>query len=134
MALPIKHISTAIEVSPTLVYGYAANPENLPNWAAGLASGVRKVGDFWETDSPMGTVKVKFAEKNTYGILDHVVTLPDGQEILNPMRVLPNDKGSEVVFTLFQLKGMSDEEFERDAGMVRKDLASLKKCLEEKKA
>lgn len=128
--VPIKHISVSIAASPTLVYGYVAKPDNLPKWAAGLASGVKQVGDHWEADSPMGKVKVKFAEKNSYGILDHVVTLPSGQEVLNPMRVLANAEGSEVVFTLLQLKGVENEQFDKDAKMVEKDLLQLKKILE----
>jgi hypothetical protein len=33
--------------------------------------------------------------------LDHDVTLPSGETLSNPMRVVPNGTGSEVVFTLF---------------------------------
>ena len=58
------------------------------------------------------------------------MTLPDGTTIRNPMRVVPNGESSEVSFTLFQLPGMSDEEFARDAGMVEADLRTLKRVLE----
>lgn len=68
--------------------------------------------------------------KNEFGILDHFATLPDGQEILNPIRVVPNGAGSEVVFTLFQTAGMSDQRFAEDAGSVEADLRSLKTILE----
>ncbi len=55
---------------------------------------------------------------------------PDGGAMHNPMRVMPNGSGSEVVFTLFQ-RGMSDDEMARDAGMVARDLAALKALLEQ---
>jgi hypothetical protein len=59
----------------------------------------------------MGTVKVKFAEKNQFGVLDHDVTLPSGVKVYNPMRVFPNDDGSELVFTLYRRPDVSDQEF-----------------------
>lgn len=46
------------------------------------------------------------------------------------MRVVANGEGSELMFTLFQLPGMSDEQFGQDAGMVETDLRTLKVVLE----
>jgi len=50
----------------------------------------------------MGRMKVKIAEKNQFGVLDHDVTLPSGVKVYNPMRVFPNNDGSELVFTLYR--------------------------------
>jgi hypothetical protein len=58
------------------------------------------------------------------------VTLPSGDVIDNPMRVVPNGDGCEVVFTLRRLPDMSDEDFERDAGLVQADLTRLKQLME----
>jgi hypothetical protein len=80
-------------------------------------------------ETPTGWMGIRFVPANDFGILDHVVTLPDGQPIRNPMRVVANE-GSEVLFTLFQLPGMSDEQFLQDAGMVAADLRTLKLVLE----
>ncbi|MGO3022864.1 MAG: hypothetical protein ACTIIH_06445 [Brevibacterium sp.] len=60
------------------------------------------------------------------GILDHDVIFPDGAIVHNPLRVLANDAGAEVVFTLFRLPGVDDAEFDRDADLVRADLARLR--------
>lgn len=46
------------------------------------------------------------------------------------MRVLPNGSGSEVIFTLFRLPDMSNEQFAEDVGMVERDLKTLKDVLE----
>ena len=78
----------------------------------------------------MGRVKVKFAEKNRFGVLDHEVTLPSGVKVHNPMRVVPNNDGSELVFTLYRRPELSDQEFAEDAKSVEKDLAKLKNLLE----
>jgi hypothetical protein len=63
-------------------------------------------------------------------VVDHEVATPAGERILNPMRVIPNGSGCEVVFTLFQRPGVSDETFETDAQWVTRDLESLKRLLE----
>ena len=78
----------------------------------------------------MGTVKVNFVEKNKFGILDHDVTLSSGAKFYNPMRVFPNNHGSEVIFTLYRQTGMSDQKFADDAGSVERDLNKLKTLLE----
>lgn len=131
VTFPAKYIHVSINRPADAVYEFASNPENLPAWASGLSSAVRKEGEDWLTDSPMGTVKVRFAVKNTFGILDHDVTLPTGVTVHNPMRVFPNNKGSEVVFTVYQLPGVSEEQYAEDAKAVTQDLNRLKNILEE---
>jgi hypothetical protein len=127
---PAHFISVAITRSPAEVYEFASNPVNLPKWAAGLGSSIRRIGDDWVADSPMGRVKVKFVDKNAVGVLDHVVTLPSGDKVYNPLRVQPNGTGSEVVFTLYRLPGTTTDAFQQDAGQVRQDLERLKALLE----
>jgi hypothetical protein len=78
----------------------------------------------------MGKVKVKLAEKNQFEILDHDVTLPSGVKVYNPMRVLPSNDPSELVFPLYHRPDVSDQEFAEDAKAVEKDLAKLKTLLE----
>ena len=125
-----RHLSVVIERPPDVVYRYAVNPENLPSWAAGLSGSIRRDGDRWVADSPMGEVVVAFAPRNDFGVLDHEVTLPSGETALNPMRVLPAGDGAEVVFTLRRAPAMDDAGFEADAAAVTADLATLKRVLE----
>ncbi|WP_245575373.1 SRPBCC family protein [Gulosibacter molinativorax] len=129
-----RHLSTVISASPDAVYAFAAAPENLPKWAAGLAEAAAEVReDQLVVASPMGEVTVKFVPPNDFGVLDHEVTLPTGAVVANPLRVLTHPDGAEVVFTLRQLD-LSDDDFDRDAAMVEADLARLKSILENKPA
>ncbi|SCX28363.1 polyketide cyclase [Agrobacterium rosae] len=112
------------------VYAYAADPERMPEWAAGLASGLTQDGDHWIASGGLGDIRVRFPERNDFGVIDHVVVLPDGLEVYNALRVTPNGDGAEVAFTLMQLPGMSDADFERDAAAVLADLKTLKEILE----
>ncbi len=131
MTFPARHISVSIDRPPAEVYAFASNPENLPRWAAGLSGGsIEQVDGEWISESPMGRVRIAFAKQNEFGVLDHDVTLPSGETFHNPMRVVPNDNGSELSFTLFHRASMSDEDFERDAATVHDDLLRLKGILE----
>ncbi len=132
MATDSQHLSIVIDRPAAAVYEYAVDPANLPQWAAGLASGsVEHVDGQWVADSPVGRVTVSFAERNPFGVLDHVVTLPSGRSVYNPMRVIPIEDASEVVFTLRRQPAMTDEQFTQDANAVCADLGSLKRVLEQ---
>lgn len=126
----VRHISVFINRSPEEVYRFTSNPENLPRWATGLGDSIKKSGHVWIADSPMGTIKIKFAENNLFGVLDHDVTSASGETFHNPVRVIPNGSGSEVIFTLFRQPGMSHEKFSQDAQWVEKDLNLLRDILE----
>ena len=127
MTYPARHISVPISKSAEDVYKFISNPLNMPKWAAGLSqSTLTKSGEDWMAESPMGKVKVRFTPPNNLGVVDHDVTLPSGEVVHNPLRVLKNGKGAEVVFTLYRRPGVSDQEFEKDAKAVNKDLETLK--------
>jgi Polyketide cyclase / dehydrase and lipid transport len=130
MTLQSRHLSEWIDRPADQVYDFASDPTNLPRWAPGLGSSVEKVGERWFVETPMGRVGFAFVERNEYGVLDHDVTLPSGETVFNPMRVIRDGDGSEVVFTLRRLPNMSDEEFARDAEAVAADLTRLKRLLE----
>lgn len=132
--LTSRTITCAIDCPACEVEQFASNPENLPLWATSFCLSVRKSDENWEVETPSGWIGIQFVPKNEFGILDHIVTFPDGQTVQNPMRVVANADGSEVMFTLFQRPGMSDEEFDVDAGMVEADLQTLKRLLESRHA
>lgn len=127
-----QHISTWINRPAAEVYRFASDPAMLPRWAAGLADGeVTRVGDTWVARSPMGEVTIEFSPTNDLGVLDHVVTMPSGEPVFNPLRVVPaGPQWCEVVFTLRRRPGMSAVEYIADAAAVKTDLATLKKLLE----
>lgn len=125
-----KHVSEWIDRPADEVYEFAANAVNLARWASGLGRAVQSSDGRWFVDSPMGRVGLTFAPRNEFHVLDHDVTLPSGEVIYNPMRVIAEGSASEVVFTLRRRPGMSDADFRRDAEAVAADLALLKRVLE----
>ena len=114
------------------VYAFAADPRKLALWASGLAAGLEQDGEDWIGDGgPIGKVRIRFTPPNPFGILDHTVTMADGTVVANPMRVIVNGKGAEVVFTLFRREDQDNEAFEADAAHIFRDLQRLKEILEQ---
>jgi hypothetical protein len=124
------HLSHWIGAPAAEVYAYARDPAHLPAWAPGLGTAVEQVDGEWFVITGGGRVKVTFAPRNEFGVLDHDVTLPSGEVVYNPLRVTPYGAGSEVVFALRRAPGMTDEEFARDAAAVTADLARLAEIVE----
>jgi len=126
-----RHLSEHIDRPAQEVYDYAADPAHLPDWAAGLGTSIEHLDGQWIVDSPVGRLLLDFAPRNDLGVLDHSVTLPSGETVHNPIRVIADGPGCEIVFTLRRQPGMTDEDFERDASAVLADLRTLKQRTED---
>ena len=125
-----RHLTVSIDRPAAAVYAYARDPAHLPDWAAGLAAGIRRERGEWVADSPMGRVLVRFVPVNEYGVLDHDVVLPDGTSVTNPLRVLADGEGAEVVFTARRRPPMTDAEWAADVEAITADLERLKRAIE----
>jgi hypothetical protein len=125
-----RNLSVQINRNPRDVYHFTSVPENFPRWASGLGKSLKRVNGEWIAETPQGPRKVRFTERNEFGILDHYVSPEPGVEIYIPLRVIPNGSGSELIFTLFRLSDISEEQFAADADWVMRDLMALKNLLE----
>lgn len=126
----VRRLSVAIHRSAAEAYAFLSMPENFPKWASGLAGALSRVGEDWIAETPEGRATVRFSEPNSYGVLDHAVTLPRGVTVYVPLRVVPKEQGCELVLTLFRQPGMSDDRFAADAQWVMRDLNAAKRILE----
>jgi hypothetical protein len=100
--LESKTISVSIARSPKDVYEFVSNLTNLSKWASGLGTSIENVNGEWVARTPQGPVKLRFVERNHFGVLDHYVSPKPGVEVYIPMRVVSNGVGSELIFTLFR--------------------------------
>lgn len=126
-----KIIHVSIDVPWRIVYDFAHRPESMPQWAAGLASGLTRDGDEWIADGgPVGNVRVRFVPPNIFGVIDHEVAMPNGTVVHNSLRIVPNGDGAEVMFTLLRQPDMDDAAFQADAKVVQHDLQTLKALME----
>ena len=113
------------------VYEFLAEPRNFPSWASNLGADFKHVdGTEWATTTRTGKVRLRFASHNAFGILDHAVYAEGTTPVTTPMRVIQNGDGAEILFTLLQRPGMSDEAFESEAEWVTSDFEALRSLLE----
>jgi hypothetical protein len=130
MGTESRHLSVFIERPVADIYAFVADPANLPKWAPGLGNSVVHEDGAWFVETPAGRVRVTFAPRNDFGVLDHEVLTPSGDTVYVPLRAIVDGERSEVVFSLRRTPGMSDDEFDRDTALVNGDLALLKETLE----
>lgn len=126
----VRRLSVAIHRAAAEAYAFLSMPENFPKWASGLAGALSKAGEDWIAETPEGRATVRFSEPNSYGVLDHSVTLPTGVTVYVPLRVVAKEQGCELVLTLFRRPGMSEDKFAADAQWVMRDLNAAKRILE----
>ncbi len=127
---PSVTLSVSIACPPAAVAAFVADPRNLPQWAGGFCKSVRQDGDRWLLETGEGEVGLKFTGPTGHGILDHLITLGPDLQVFVPMRVVPNEQGSEVLFTLFRGPAMTEERLSRDMALVSADLQMLKGVME----
>jgi hypothetical protein len=126
-----EHVSVRINCDAAAVYAYASDPWHLPEWAAGLTDASLSERDGrWVSQTPDGPITIDFTGPNPFGVLDHTVTLPNGETVYNPMRVVADGDGCEVIFTLRRQPEMTDAQFASDAAAVRADLERLRRIME----
>jgi hypothetical protein len=124
--LEAKTISVSIGRPWRELYDEIWRPEAFSRWASGLAkSAIVRDGESWKAEGPEGPIRIRFTEYNAFGVMDHYVDVGSGPEIYVPMRIVGNEDGAEVVFTLFRQPGMSDAKFLEDAEWVQRDLRAL---------
>jgi len=127
-----RTVSISIKRRPDEVYAYLAAPANFPRWSVFIKE-IRQEGSEWIASTPESTVRIRFTPRNDFRILDHYVMVSPQIQVYVPMRVLANpENDSEVIFTVFRLPGMSDEQYKNDIGLVLSDLSGLKRVLEGK--
>lgn len=112
-------------------YAYLAKPANFEAWTAVKVGSFRPLpnGD-WEGETQFGFRHFRFTAPNAFGVLDHAIFEPGGEVRFNPMRVTPNDEGTDLTFIFFKRPGRSDAEFASAIEWVTTDLLTLKSILE----
>ena len=79
-----RTINVYIDRTPEMVYNFAADPANVPRWAVGLGTAIEQVNGEWVAQTPDGPVTVRMTGPNPFGIMDHSVRIPSGEEVYNP--------------------------------------------------
>ncbi|SEQ14892.1 hypothetical protein SAMN05428969_2195 [Devosia sp. YR412] len=124
-------ISVSIDRPFDEVHDYLARPLNYQYWAA-VEPGTFKPlenGD-WAGMTPNGLRHFRFTAPNNFGVLDHAIFEPGSPLVYMPMRVMPNEAGSELIFTFFRRDGMDDAQFASTVEWIQTDFLTLQSLLE----
>lgn len=127
--LPARTLSISIARPADEIYAYLAQPARFPEWSK-FITGMRPDGDGWIATTTAGESRMRFGPRNDFGVVDHTVTVSPGVEVFVPFRVVRNQAGAEVLFTVFRQPTQDDRAFEEDCALVAADLAHLKQIVE----
>lgn len=110
------------------LYEQVWHPERFAAWASGLSQArlQAQADGTWTGQGPEGPIRVRFTDHNPHGVMDHWVDIGGDTIFYIPLRIIANGTGSEVMLTLFQYPGMTDERFAADRDWVMRDLLALK--------
>lgn len=127
-------IQVSIECSFEKAYAFLSDPLNYPRLSPIPDVVLEPVaGDprAFIVELPDGRGKIRFSPANGYGVLDYTVAdLATGSERTTPVRLVPNQDGSELLMLLFQRPEADDARFASDVEWVRNDLIAIKSLLE----
>lgn len=125
----VEHVTIAIARPPDVVAAFLLDAANLPAWADGLGSVEQRDGR-WVVVGPSGTAGLRFVAANDHGVVDHWVCPEGGDEVHVPVRVLANDDGAQVTFTVFGRPNAGPGDLAQDRNAVAADLERLQRTLE----
>lgn len=125
-------LSVSIDRPFDEVYDYLSRPVNYQNWAGTVEPGSFRPlenGD-WVAMTQDGERHHRFTPPNNFGVLDHAIFVPGREMFYNPMRVTPNEAGTELTFTYYRREGVDDGQFISTVEWIQTDLLTLKSLLE----
>lgn len=125
----LETITVPINRAYAEAYEALAEPRNYPSYSPIPHPHFEPAGNNgldWSVDLPRGRRILRFAPRNTFGILDYSVLTEAGVlEATVPLRLIPNDEGCVLVGHYFQRPGTSDEQFHSDVEWAANDLKSI---------
>lgn len=95
---PVETRSISIATPPAIVLDLLGDARRLPDWAPEFASAVEPDGEDWLIDSGGTRLRIQLRFSPEHGIVD--LLRPGDPRRGARMRVVPNEEGSEFVFTL----------------------------------
>jgi hypothetical protein len=110
---------------------FLAQPRNYPLWASWLGSSLRQHRGDWIASRPGGgPAKVRFTERNAFGVADHCLLEDEDRERYIALRAVPHGGGTEVILTLFREPDCGDAQWRASADAALQDLGRLKALIE----
>lgn len=107
------------------VCDFLGEARNFARWASWIGPSLTQRRGDWVARCPDGRArKVRFTERNAFGVADHCLVASEAESHFVALRALPYGGGCEVLLTFFD---GADDEAQR-----RRDLARLKALVEQR--
>lgn len=108
------------------VCGFLAEPRHYARWASWIGPSLRQRGGEWSVRRPRGGwAKVRFSERNAFGVADHWLLEDEDHARLVALRALPHGEGCEVLLTLFREHGSDEAAWARQLAAAQQGLQQL---------
>lgn len=128
---PLSHAETrsiSIAAPPTTVLDLLSDAQRLPDWAPAFASAVEPDGQDWLIDSGEDQLRIRVQVSLDHGVVD--LLRPEDPNRGARMRVLNNETGSELVFTLIFPVGTATNVIARQMTTVESELCTVRDLCE----
>jgi hypothetical protein len=123
-------LQVSVALAPSAVCEFLSQPRNYPAWASWLGPELRQFHDEWFVRrADGGFAKVRFAERNAFGVADHWLLADEDSACCIALRALPQGEGRTLV--LLTLLGEAQHGLAPGAGEAQRDLQVLAALLEE---
>jgi hypothetical protein len=106
---------------------FLAQPRCYTAWASWIGPSLRQERGDWIVRRPPGRrAKVRFCERNAFGVADHWLLETEDRAVLVALRVLPRGDHSEVLLTVFREDGCSEAAWALRRETLQADLHRLR--------
>ncbi len=113
------------------VVEFLDEPRHYPRWAPWLGPVLQRRDGEWLLKRADGSVaKVRFSERNGFGIADHWVLDGEDRATLVALRVLPSGDGSEVLLSGFREAGTNEAQWAAQQAALHAGLRRLQEALQ----
>jgi hypothetical protein len=120
--------SISIDAPPAAVLALVGDPRRLPEWAPAFARGVQRDGDDWLIDTADGQARITVRVSPEHGTVDLLRAADPTRGAFS--RVVPNNEGSEFVFTLLFPDGTTETAVARQMATVEEELEAVRALCE----
>lgn len=126
------HTTTArFKASPEKLFDYVGTIENLPKWATGYCKSIRKDGDDYKIETPMGEMFQRFDVDAARGTIDMYGGPTKEAMWCWPARVTSDNMGGSVLaFTCVQMPDQPDTEFEGQCATLLEEFENIRRAVE----
>jgi hypothetical protein len=109
---------------------FLAQPPNFRAWASWIGPTLRQERGEWTVRRPPAArAKVRFSERNAFGVADHWLLEDEDRAVLVALRAVPHGEASEVLLTFFRDGGCGDAAWRAQQQAMQHDLAQLQALL-----